>query len=94
MVGGVLQRNEINCTDPGLQLGDPAPLTALLLARASETVEGVRITPREKGDTRRGEPENFSLLAASRQYFSLPPCLAFLARCDFTRARVLSLSTK
>ena len=79
-IGSVLQRNEINCTDPGLQLVDPGPLTALLLARASETLEGVRITPREKGDTRRGEPENFSLLAASPSISLSPPRLAFLAR--------------
>ena len=91
MVGGVLQRNEINCTDPGLQLGDPAPLTALLLARASETVEGVRITPREKGDTRRGEPENFSLLAASRQFLS--PAVSRLSRevWFYARSRFVAL---
>ena len=91
MVGGVLQRNEINCTDPGLQLGDPAPLTALLLARASETVEGVRITPREKGDTRRGEPESFSLLAASRQFLS--PAVSRFSRevWFYARSRFVAL---
>ena len=93
MVGGVLQRNEINCTDPGLQLGDPAPLTALLLARASETVEGVK-SPLARKAIHGGESRKISLSSPRLANFSLPPCLAFLARCDFTRARVLSLSNK